>query len=273
MKERYERWLQKYGRIYKNREEAKYRFGVYKSNIEFVDFVNSQNLSYKLTDNKFADITNLEFTNTFMGFQTRSHLKTRFSYDKDEDLLTAVDWRKNGAVTPIKNQGQCGSCWAFSAVAAVEGINQIKTGKLVSLSEQELVDCDVKTGNEGCNGGYMEKAFSFIKDNGLSTEKDYPYKGSDGICDEDSLKNRAVNISGYESIPANSIFTGQCGKNLNHGVTAIGYGEDSGKKYWIVKNSWGPDWGESGYIRMTRDTVDKKGTCGIAMQASYPVKG
>ncbi|PQM38635.1 zingipain-2 [Prunus yedoensis var. nudiflora] len=223
----------------KNREEAKYRFGVYKSNIEFVDFVNSQNLSYKLTDNKFADITNLEFTNTFMGFQTRSHLKTRFSYDKDEDLLTAVDWRKNGAVTPIKNQGQCGSCWAFSAVAAVEGINQIKLENWCRYQNKSLWTAMSKPG--------MKAAM-------VDTWK----KRSDGICDEDSLKNRAVNISGYESIPANSIFTGQCGKNLNHGVTAIGYGEDSGKKYWIVKNSWGPDWGESGYIRMTRDQLIRK---------------
>lgn len=148
----------------------------------------------------------------------------------------------------------------------------------------------------------MEKAFSFIKDNGLSTEEDYPYTGSDGTCDDDKLKKSVVNISGYVIIPANSekslqaavagqpvsvavdaggyafqlyssgIFTGNCGKNLNHGVTAVGYGEDSGKNYWIVKNSWSTDWGESGYIRMKRDSVNKEGTCGIAMQASYPIK-
>ncbi|KAM1011724.1 hypothetical protein ACFX13_047800 [Malus domestica] len=302
MRQRYQRWQDKYGRKYKSEEEKAYRFGIYKSNLEFVDFINSQNLSYKLSDNKFADITNIEFTTNYMGFQTRRDLKMRFSYDKEEDLPTTVDWRKRGAVTPIKEQGKCGSCWAFSAVAAVEGINKIKTGNLVSLSEQELVDCDVNSGNQGCSGGFMEKAFSFIKDNGLSTEEDYPYKGLQGTCDEDKLKRRAVNISGYERIPVNNekslqaavarqpvsvaidagsygfqlyssgIFTGYCGKNLNHGVTAVGYGEDSGKKYWIVKNSWGLDWGESGYVRITRNSADKEGTCGIAMQASYPVQ-
>lgn len=183
----------------------------------------------------------------------------------------------------------------------MEGIHKIKTGKLVSLSEQELVDCDVNTGNQGCNGGYMENAFDYIKKHGLTTQEDYPYTGSDGICNKAKQKNYAVKISGYETVPANNekslqaavahqpvsvaidaggyaiqlyssgIFSGLCGKSLNHGVTAVGYGEENDDKYWIVRNSWGPDWGESGYIRMKRDTVDKEGTCGIAMMSSYPI--
>lgn len=186
-------------------------------------------------------------------------------------------------------------------MAAVEGINKIKKGKLVSLSEQELMDCDIDTGNEGCNGGYMDKAFEFIKKNGgLTTEEDYPYKGKEGSCNKAKEKTHTVTISGYEKVPANDekslqaavanqpvsvavdaggykfqfyskgIFSGQCGTQLNHGVTAVGYGEDGGK-YWIVKNSWGADWGESGYIRMTRDSQNKHGICGIAMDASYPL--
>lgn len=196
-----------------------------------------------------------------------------------------------------------GSCWAFSAVAAVEGINKLKTGKLVSLSEQELVDCDVNSENQGCNGGYMEKAFEFItKIGGVTTEDDYPYRGKNDRCQTDKTKHHAVTITGYEAIPASEnnlqakvslqpvsvaidaggyafqlyshgVFDEYCGHQLNHGVTVVGYGEDHGEKYWLVKNSWGTSWGEAGYIRLARNSPSSNiGICGILMQASYPVK-
>lgn len=172
----------------------------------------------------------------------------------------------------------------------------------MSLSEQELVDCDVISGNQGCNGGFMYKAFQFIKKTGLTTEREYPYRGMEAVCNKQKVRYNSVAISGYEKVPANDekslkaavanqpvsvaidaggydfqfysggVFSGICGKQLNHGVTAVGYGEARNKTYWLVKNSWGTDWGESGYVRMKRDSRDKRGTCGIAMEASYPVK-
>ncbi|GMH07286.1 hypothetical protein Nepgr_009126 [Nepenthes gracilis] len=290
--QRFKEWQNVYNRQYKDRDEWLLRFGIYQSNLQFIDYINSQNLSIQLTDNRFTDMTNAEFKSLFLNLltvSTRSKNCRNSTEYGHKDLPPSVDWRKEGAVTPVKNQGKCGSCWAFSTVAAVEGIYKIKTGKLVSLSEQELVDCDKS--NQGCNGGYMEKAFTFIQHNGITTEENYPYTGT------------PATITGYENVPANDektlqaavaqqpvsvaidasgvmmqlysggIFDEFCGKNLNHGVTAVGYGEETGNKYWVVKNSWGSDWGEQGYIRLKRDLMtDKEGTCGIAKMASYPVK-
>ncbi|KAI4333860.1 hypothetical protein L6164_018617 [Bauhinia variegata] len=306
MHERHQQWMARYGIVYRDSQEKEKRFNIFKANVENIEaFNNAGDKPYKLAVNKFADLTNEEFVatrNRFKGHMCSTITKTStFKYENVNAVPSTVDWRKQGAVTPIKDQGQCGCCWAFSAVAATEGITKLTTGKLISLSEQELVDCDKKSVDQGCEGGLMDDAFKFIIQNkGINTEANYPYQGVDGTCNANKEANIAATIKGYEDVPANDeqalqkavanqpisvaidasgsdfqfyssgVFTGSCGTELDHGVTAVGYGESNGTKYWLVKNSWGTQWGEQGYIRMQKDVDAKQGLCGIAMEASYP---
>jgi C1A family cysteine protease len=233
------------------------------------------------------------------------------SPDDFASLPSSIDWTANRAVTPVKDQGQCGSCWSFSTTGALEGAYAIITGNLASFSEQQLVDCDT-LGNggrdHGCNGGLMENAFNWIsKNNGLCLESDYPYISGTtktaGKCDK-SCKNLAgSDVVKYIDVePASDsafmtalakqpvsvaieadqrefqlyksgVFTGTCGTNLDHGVLAVGYGTEAGNEYYKVKNSWSATWGEGGYIRIGRGANYNggKGQCGILLQASYPV--
>jgi C1A family cysteine protease len=253
-----------------------------------------------MAPNAFTDLTWEEFRASKLGFKNVDNSLLR-SQNAEElvsstPLAASVDWRTKGIVTPVKDQGQCGSCWAFSTTGSVEGAVAQKTGNLVSLSEQQLVDCSTAQGNQGCNGGLMDYGFQYIISNkGITSEASYPYKGVDGTCSKG--KAVAATITSFKDIPAgdeNSLLTAVakqpvsvaieadqlafqfyskgilssgCGKNLDHGVLAVGYGTEGSTDYWIVKNSWGASWGESGYIRIKRG-LD---LCGIADSASYPV--
>ncbi|KAL6616797.1 hypothetical protein ACP70R_039067 [Stipagrostis hirtigluma subsp. patula] len=308
--ELFEKWADKYRKAYASFGEKLRRFEVFKDNLKHIDETNRQASSYWLGLNEFADLTHDEFKATHLGLGLGGGARpasSAFRYEGVEAaaLPKSVDWRKKGAVTEVKDQGQCGSCWAFSTVAAVEGINAIVTGNLTALSEQELIDCDTD-GNHGCNGGLMDYAFSYIAHNGgLHTEDDYPYLMEEGSCHRRTKRSEenVVTISGYEDVPRNNeqallkalahqpvsvaieasgrnfqfysggVFDGPCGTELDHGVAAVGYGTASkGHDYIIVKNSWGKHWGEKGYIRMRRGTGKRQGLCGINKMASYPTK-
>ncbi|WJX89600.1 cathepsin L [Trifolium repens] len=308
----YEEWLVKHQKVYNGLGEKDKRFEIFKDNLGFIDEHNAKNYTYKVGLNKFADMTNEEYRDMYLGTRNdakRRVMKTkittghRYAYSSGDRLPVHVDWRLNGAVSHIKDQGSCGSCWAFSTIATVEAINKIVTGKLVSLSEQELVDCD-RAYNEGCNGGLMDYAFEFIIGNGgIDTDQDYPYKGFEGRCDPTRKNAKVVTIDEYEDVPAynenalkkavahqpvsvaieasgralqlyqSGVFTGKCGTNLDHGVVVVGYGSENGVDYWLVRNSWGTNWGEDGYFKLERNVKrTSTGKCGIAMEVSYPVK-
>ncbi|KAK4287562.1 hypothetical protein Pmani_039368 [Petrolisthes manimaculis] len=269
--------------------------------------------SYKLRMNKYGDMLHHEFISTMNGFRwnrTGGNYKSSRMYtgahfiEPDEDVIVPkqMDWRDKGAVTPVKDQGQCGSCWSFSATGSLEGQHYRKTGQLVSLSEQNLIDCSVKYGNNGCNGGLMDYAFQYIKDNhGIDTENSYPYEAEDDNCrynpsdsgaddtgfvdvregSEHALK-KAIATVGPVSVAIDASHESfqfyhdgvydepECHPDaLDHGVLAVGYGSDTnGTAYWLVKNSWGTTWGDQGYVKMIRNHHNQ---CGIASAASFPL--
>jgi C1A family cysteine protease len=274
-------------------EEVFARFTVFKANMMAIEEHNAQGHSWTMGVNEFTDMSPKEFKDTYYGLQP-VEMSTEPVEFVEQAQVADIDWTKKGAVTGVKNQGQCGSCWAFSTTGAIEGAVQIAKGRLTSLSEQQLVDCAGSSGNQGCNGGLMNSAFSWVKSNGgLCSESAYPYKARGGTCQKSCTK--VSTISGYKSVTRGSesalgtalagrpiaiaieadqtafqyyrggVMDGTCGQRLDHGVLLVGQGTD-GKAYWKVKNSWGTSWGESGYIRL----VQGKNQCGLTNQASYP---
>jgi len=308
----WEEFKQLYQREYNVLEET-FRKKIYAHNYKWIhdhnkEAANGKHL-YTLGMNEYGDMLHHEFISVMNGFKKDYNSTRRYqgSYMLIADhvaLPKSVDWRVKGAVTPIKNQGACGSCWSFSTTGSLEGAHFLKTGKLVSLSEQNLVDCSTSYGNDGCNGGLMDQAFQYVKDNGgIDTEESYPYEGEDDKCrfnktsvgatdtgfvdvvpqeDEHALKKAVATVGPVSvAIDASSrsfqfykhgVYNDkECQQeSLDHGVLVVGYGsdEETGEDYWIVKNSWGTTWGKEGYILMARNHHNQ---CGIATQASYPL--
>jgi len=288
-------------KAYKSHDEYAHRFGVWKENRAAIKAHNLSKKSWSLAINKFGDLTQEEFAEMYLSKYETEKLKDIEVLDTAA-LPTTVDWVAKGAVTQVKNQGQCGSCWSFSTTGSVEGLHFLEGNQLVSLSEQQLMDCSTKFGNMGCNGGLMDDAFKYIiSAGGLESEEEYPYLAFDQACKADSSKFVA-SISGYKNVTPNSVdqlmaavsvqptsiavdasgldwqfYLGgvidfACGTSLDHGVLAVGYETKDtlfhkDMPVWKVKNSWGADWGDGGYLYIERSS---KNECGVLSQPSFP---
>ena len=303
----FQQWSETNGRVYQPTERD-YRESVYYANVAKIDAHNEGNFSWTMDVNQFADLTADEFkAQVVSGSFRRSAVRNttvgvRGLWSR-ADLPASVNWTAAGAVTPVKDQAQCGSCWAFSTTGSVESAWFLAKGTLPSVSEQQLVDCSTAEGNQGCNGGLMDYAFEYIiKNKGITTEAAYPYTATGPNTCVAAGKPVAATLSGYKDVPVNSetaletaiaqqpvsvaveadqsvfqfysggVMDSACGTQLDHGVLAVGYGTLGGKEYYLVKNSWGASWGANGYILLGRGAkFNPSGQCGLQMAASYPV--
>ncbi|KAL5961509.1 Procathepsin L [Taenia solium] len=305
-------WKITNNKAYPTLREERLRMRIFISNYRFIRWHNQRYYlgleTYSTALNAFADLTLKEFAEKYLTLDQApievfwGDMSTQYVEQPIHlHVPNYIDWRKKGLVTPIKDQGPCGSCWAFSATGALEGQYKKKKGELTSLSEQQLIDCSRSEGNDGCNGGYMDYAFQYWMHNGAESERDYPYTAKDGTCKFNS-SNVITNVAKFVKVPEKSeeqlkisvakvgpisvgidassqgfmfyndgIFQDPtCSEDvLDHGVLVVGYNADKTRqKYWIVKNSWGEQWGQEGYIWMARD---KENMCGVATMASYPL--
>ena len=293
---------ERFQRRYSNLQEFETRFAIFKENVFNINQHNNMNHGFTMDVNQFADMTPIEFKQRISGLnRVKSYQCKPYIPVASLILPDSIDWRERGAVTTVKDQGQCGSCWTFSSTGAIEGVWAINTGNLTDLSEQELVDCasGIFYGSHGCNGGQMDGAFKYVINYGQCAETEYSYTAKGGVCQKceavanitscyDVLPNDQISLMAavaqqpvsiaieadtkYFQFYSGGVLSGvECGTNLDHGVLIVGYGTENGQNYWIVKNSWSDTWGEKGYIRIARSlSSTDPGICGIAMEASFP---
>jgi len=299
---------ERFSKRYQNIQELETRFQIFRVNLRNIILHNLDHTqNFTMGINQFTDLTPQEFKDQYVGglkAEVGSYGCKTFS-SSASGAPSSLDWRTKGAVTTVKDQGQCGSCWTFSSTGAIESAWAISTGKLVDLSEQELVDCATgfSYGSHGCSGGQMEGAFKFVIENGQCSASSYPYTSgttkTGGSCqkctsvvqltscsdvkpnDQISLKAAvaqqpvAIAIEAdtryFQSYSSGILTSSSCGTNLDHGVLIVGYGSENSQDYWLVKNSWGTSWGDNGYVKIARSSsTNDPGICGIAMDPSFP---
>ena len=289
-------YVSTFGKRYGTKAEFEFRSAIFKKNLEKIAEFESKPQTHTVGINHFSDRTEAEMKK-LNGYKADPYAQKNFTTLDETTLTDSVDWRSKGAVTPVKNQGQCGSCWAFTTTGSVEGAMFLSTGTLTSFSEQQLVDCSGSYGNMGCNGGLMDNAFKYIEQAPLETESEYPYTARDGTCQASGsgigkvadytdvtpgspAQLKAAIAKGPVSVAieadqfafqayTSGVITSGCGQNLDHGVLAVGYGTESGQEYFLVKNSWGASWGDQGYAKIGASSSN---VCGILSAASYPTE-
>jgi len=301
----FQEFQQKFNKIYSNPLEYQNRFSIFSSNLQKIREHNLDIMqNFTLGINQFSDLTFDEFKTNYIGKLDSS--VNRYGCQSYTSLANNtpdnLDWRSQNVVTPVKNQEQCGSCWAFSSTGAIESVWAITKGELINLSEQELVDCatGIKYGGRGCNGGQMDGAFKYVKTYGQCSNTEYPYKATDSSCVKctevvyisdcfDVKPNDQISLKGavsqqpvsvaieadtfyFQSYAGGILDSPLCGTTLDHGVLIVGYGIENGQNYWLVKNSWGVTWGIDGYVKILKtNSTNDPGICGIAMQPSFPM--